>query len=71
MTYTHGDTKTHNPYRKWYPNGLSVRRRKVTPQQVTEIRYRRFDGESVKDLALEYGITASYIRASMSPLERP
>lgn len=46
-------------------------RRKITAEQELEIRYRRMDGEKVKALALEYGITASHIKNNLSPLERP
>ena len=46
-------------------------RRKITAEQELEIRYRRMDGENVKALALEYGITASHIKNNLSPLERP
>lgn len=36
--------------------------RKLTPAQIDEIRQRLRDGANAKDLALEYGVTASTIR---------
>lgn len=38
-------------------------RRKLTPAQLDEIVVRKADGEKPMDLALEYGVTAVYIRA--------
>lgn len=38
------------------------RRSKLTSQQRWEVTQRRDEGEDPKDLALEFGITASYVR---------
>lgn len=38
------------------------RRRKITPRQRDDIKQRRDEGEDPKDLALEFSITASYVR---------
>lgn len=43
-------------------NAYPRRRRKVTPVQIDEIRRRKSEGEKPTDLALEFGITAGYIR---------
>lgn len=40
----------------------SPHRRKLTPQQRWDVTQRRNEGEDPKDLALEFGITASYVR---------
>lgn len=37
-------------------------KQKITPQQRCDAVRRRDEGEDPKDLALEYGITARYIR---------
>ena len=46
------------------PFGDSKKRkpRKVTAVQMEEIKQRRLDGETAMELALEFGITAGYIR---------
>jgi hypothetical protein len=46
------------------------RRAKLTPSQRTEIGYRRMDGESPRDLALEFGVARNTIQL-IQPLERP
>ncbi|MFJ2279173.1 Hin recombinase [Streptomyces sp. NPDC087866] len=45
-----GDNRLHHP------------RRVITPQQTEEIRTRAAAGESLKDLALEYGVSVRTIR---------
>ena len=40
---------------------LQGKRAKLTPQQRHEIRQRRSDGQRAIDLALEYGVTRSYV----------
>lgn len=42
-------------------NRLSNMNRKITSVQRDEVIRRRYEGESPKDLALEFGITANYI----------
>ncbi len=56
---------TYPGYEVW--NARRPVRRKVTPQQMDEIKQRRWDGEDPKALALEFGISANYIR-TMAPL---
>lgn len=36
--------------------------RKITPDQRAEVIRRRYEGEDPRNLALEFGITAGYIR---------
>ncbi len=35
---------------------------KITPEQKAEVIRRRYEGEDPRDLALEFGISANYIR---------
>lgn len=35
---------------------------KITPEQKQEVIRRRYEGEDPRDLALEFGISAAYIR---------
>jgi DNA invertase Pin-like site-specific DNA recombinase len=44
------------------PRERSLHRRKLSPQQIDDIRRRRGEGESARTLALEYGVTTSLIR---------
>jgi hypothetical protein len=62
---------------KEYPNfanGMGTDRpfhvRKLTAEQRTEIGYRRMEGESSRDLALEYGVSRGTIDF-ISKVERP
>lgn len=43
---------------------------KLTPQQRDEVGYRRMEGEGVRDLALEYGVSRTSID-KCAPKERP
>lgn len=45
---------------------LKSAKQKVTSEQKTEIIRRRYEGEDPRDLALEFGISAGYIR-SLAP----
>jgi DNA-directed RNA polymerase specialized sigma24 family protein len=42
---------------------------KITAEQKAEVIRRRYEGEDPKDLALEFGITAGYIR-NLAPANR-
>lgn len=55
-------------YRTAYPWHMSLRngRSKITPQQRYEIGLRYREGESARDLAVEYGVTAGYVYALAS-----
>jgi len=46
------------------------RHRKVSGKQRDDLRMRYGDGEDPMNLAVEFGLTAAYIRA-MGPMERP
>jgi hypothetical protein len=46
---------------------MNRKRGKLTPAQRWEIQQRRWKGEDPKDLSLEFGVTASYIR-NLAPL---
>lgn len=43
-------------------SNVNNRRSKLTPQQRWDVAQRRDEGEDPKDLALEFGITAAYVR---------
>lgn len=43
---------------------------KLTPAQRDEIGFRRMDGETIRDLALEYGVSRTSID-KCAPKERP
>lgn len=42
---------------------------KITPEQKADVIRRRYEGEDPMDLALEFGISAAYIR-SLTPANR-
>lgn len=73
------DSKYKLPYRSFVsrPEGLSAkgapyfRTPKLNTAQRTEISYRRYEGEKVMDLALEYGVSTRTIYACATPLPRP
>lgn len=44
---------------------------KVTGAQKEDIRRRRYAGEDPMDLALEFGITASYVRSLAQWIDQP
>ena len=46
---------------------MKRKRGKLTPTQRWDIMQRRWAGEDPKDLSLEFGVTASYVRA-LAPL---
>lgn len=48
---------------------LKARCQKITPEQKREVVRRRYEGEDPKDLALEFGISAGYIR-NLAPTSR-
>ncbi|WP_399553888.1 helix-turn-helix domain-containing protein (plasmid) [Streptomyces anulatus] len=56
----------HAAARRWISSGRDardhVKPRIITPQQADEIRARTTDGETLKDLALEYGVSVATIR---------
>jgi len=41
---------------------FGFRKQKITVEQKEDIKRRRYDGEDPRDLALEFGISAGYIR---------
>lgn len=49
---------------------IAIGRSKTTEEQRLEIMYRRFEGESSRDLALEYGISRARVD-SLGKRERP
>lgn len=52
-------------------NGSSIYQpAKLTPAQRDEVGYRRMEGEGVRDLASEYGVSRSVID-KCAPKERP
>lgn len=50
-------------YRRFNRLSPPDRRAKLTPQQRVDIVLRKMEGVDPKELALEYKVTASYIRA--------
>ena len=48
---------------------LKAHVQKITPEQKTEVIRRRYEGEDPRDLALEFGIRAAYIR-NLTPASR-
>jgi DNA invertase Pin-like site-specific DNA recombinase len=44
------------------PAGFASKRAKLTPEQRSEIKRRKDEGESPKALALEFKVTASHVR---------
>ncbi|MFI1524967.1 helix-turn-helix domain-containing protein [Streptomyces griseus] len=56
----------HDAARLWISSGHDarpcVRRQLISAKQADEIRARTADGETLKALALEYGVTTSTIR---------
>lgn len=64
---------TYDTYR-WgsmgYTGPSPLRRSKLTPLQRQEIGFLKFEGSDVKELALQFGVSAATVR-NISPLERP
>lgn len=70
------DSKYRLPYRAFVrrdsgPTYGVIKSRKLTATQRLELSYRRYEGERVMDLALEYGISTRTIYASSPPMPRP
>lgn len=67
---------TYDNYRAWndgaYEGRIApyIKKSKLTPAQRLEISYRRGEGATLKELALEYGVSSATIHSNPI-LERP